>query len=68
MFFTYLRRELAGRRRQTAIVAVGMALAIALVMIVNSVASGVLAPEVGEEHGFPRRSGETHRAGRRTRR
>ena len=41
MFFTYLRRELAGRRRQTAIVAIGMALAIALVMIVNSVASGV---------------------------
>ena len=41
MFFTYLRRELAGRRRQTAIVATGMALAIALVMIVNSVASGV---------------------------
>ncbi|WP_353829138.1 ABC transporter permease [Agromyces sp. SYSU T0242] len=41
MFFTYLRRELAGRRRQTAIVAVGMALAIALVMIVNSVSAGV---------------------------
>ena len=31
-------------------------------------APGELAPEVGEEHGFPRRSGETHRAGRRTRR
>ncbi|MBM7503452.1 ABC transporter permease [Agromyces aurantiacus] len=41
MFFTYLRRELAGRRRQTAIVAVGMALAIALVMIVNAVSTGV---------------------------
>ncbi|WP_448002972.1 ABC transporter permease [Agromyces bauzanensis] len=41
MFFTYLRRELAGRRRQTAIVAVGMALAIALVMIVDAVSSGV---------------------------
>ncbi|WP_430644893.1 ABC transporter permease [Agromyces sp. GXS1127] len=41
MFFTYLRRELAGRRRQTAIIAVGMALAIALVMIVNAVSSGV---------------------------
>lgn len=41
MFFTYLRRELAGRRRQTAIVAAGMALAIALVMIVNSVSAGV---------------------------
>ncbi|MGX5697438.1 ABC transporter permease [Agromyces soli] len=41
MYFTYLRRELAGRRRQTAIVAIGMALAIALVMIVNAVSTGV---------------------------
>lgn len=41
MFFTYLRRELAGRRRQTAIIAIGMALAIALVMIVNAVSAGV---------------------------
>jgi len=41
MFITYLRRELAGRRKQTAIVASGMALAIALVIIVNSVSSGV---------------------------
>ncbi|GAA1964465.1 ABC transporter permease [Agromyces allii] len=45
MFFTYLRRELAGRRRQTAIIAIGMALAIALVIIVNSVASGVKAAQ-----------------------
>lgn len=41
MFGTYLRRELAGRRKQTVIIAIGLALAIALVMIVNSVASGV---------------------------
>jgi ABC-type lipoprotein release transport system permease subunit len=41
MFITYLRRELAGRRKQTAIVASGMALAIALVIIVNAVSSGV---------------------------
>jgi putative ABC transport system permease protein len=41
MFFTYLRRELSGRRRQTAIIAAGMALAIALVIIVNAVAAGV---------------------------
>ncbi|MDR5699488.1 ABC transporter permease [Agromyces aerolatus] len=41
MFFTYLRRELAGRRRQTAIVAIGMALAIALVILVNAVSTGV---------------------------
>lgn len=41
MFATYLRRELAGRRKLTAIVAIGMALAIALVIIVNSVSSGI---------------------------
>ncbi|NYD67199.1 ABC transporter permease [Agromyces atrinae] len=41
MFFTYLRRELSGRRRQTTIIAIGLALAIALVMIVNSIAAGV---------------------------
>ncbi len=41
MFGTYLRRELLGRRRQTIIIAIGMALAIALVIIVNSVATGV---------------------------
>lgn len=41
MFFTYLRRELSGRRKQTAIIASGMALAIALVIVVNSVAAGV---------------------------
>ncbi|MCD1570874.1 ABC transporter permease [Agromyces mediolanus] len=41
MFFTFLRRELAGRRRQTAIVAIGMAIAIALVMIVNAVSTGM---------------------------
>lgn len=41
MFGTYLRRELVGRRKQTIIIAIGMALAIALVIIVNSVAAGV---------------------------
>lgn len=41
MFGTYLRRELAGRRRQTIIVAIGMALAIALVILVNAAAAGV---------------------------
>jgi putative ABC transport system permease protein len=41
MFGTYLFRELTNRRKQTAIIAVGMALAIALVIIVNSVAGGV---------------------------
>src|SRR5690349_7763693 len=41
MYFTYLRRELAGRKKQTIIVATGLAIAIALVMIVNSLAAGV---------------------------
>ena len=41
MFGTYLRRELTGRRKQTIIIAIGMALAIALVIVVNSVAAGV---------------------------
>jgi ABC-type antimicrobial peptide transport system permease subunit len=41
MFGTYLLRELTNRRRQTAIIAIGMALAIALVIIVNAVAAGV---------------------------
>ncbi|GAA4720140.1 hypothetical protein GCM10023216_06220 [Isoptericola chiayiensis] len=41
MFLTYLRRELRHRRKQTTVVAVGLAVAIALVMVVSSVSSGV---------------------------
>ena len=41
MYWTYLRRELAGRKRQTIVVAVGLAIAIALVIVVNSLAAGV---------------------------
>jgi ABC-type antimicrobial peptide transport system permease subunit len=41
MFGTYLVRELTNRRKQTAIIAIGMALAIALVIIVNAVSAGV---------------------------
>ncbi|MEJ1155950.1 ABC transporter permease [Microbacterium marmarense] len=41
MYGTYLRRELAGRKKQTIIVAAGLAVAIALVIIVNSLATGV---------------------------
>lgn len=41
MYTTYLRRELAGRKKQTIIVATGLAVAIALVMIVTSLAAGV---------------------------
>lgn len=41
MYLTYLRRELSGRTRQTAIVAAGLAIAIALVIIVNALTAGV---------------------------
>lgn len=41
MYGTYLRRELAGRKKQTTIVAVGLAIAIALVIIVNALTAGV---------------------------
>ncbi|MER7796744.1 ABC transporter permease [Microbacterium sp. NPDC096154] len=41
MYWTYLRRELAGRKRQTIIVAAGLAIAIALVIVVNALAAGV---------------------------
>ena len=41
MFLTHLRRELAGRRRQTIVVAAGTALAVALVMVVAGVSAGV---------------------------
>ncbi|TWX40153.1 FtsX-like permease family protein [Frigoribacterium sp. ACAM 257] len=41
MFLTYLLRELSNRRKQTVVVAAGMALAIALVIIVSGVAAGV---------------------------
>ena len=41
MFGTYLYRELSNRRKQTTIIAAGMALAIALVMIVSGVTAGV---------------------------
>ncbi|MFJ2506156.1 ABC transporter permease [Microbacterium sp. NPDC087592] len=41
MYGTYLRRELAGRKKQTLIVAVGLAIAIALVIVVNALTTGV---------------------------
>ncbi|MBT1619003.1 FtsX-like permease family protein [Curtobacterium flaccumfaciens pv. poinsettiae] len=45
MFLTYLRRELTNRKKQTAIIATGMALAIALVVIVSSISGGVQAAQ-----------------------
>ncbi len=41
MYGIYLRRELAGRKKQTVIVAVGLAIAIALVIVVNALSAGV---------------------------
>lgn len=41
MYWMYLRRELAGRTKQTVIVAVGLAVAIALVIVVNALSAGV---------------------------
>jgi len=41
MYGTYLRRELSGRKKQTTIVAIGLAIAIALVIIVNTLTAGV---------------------------
>ncbi|MCB7137066.1 ABC transporter permease [Cellulosimicrobium marinum] len=45
MFLTYLRRELGNRRKQTVVVAVGLALAVALVVVVSSVSAGVQAAQ-----------------------
>lgn len=41
MFFTYVARELGNRRKQTTVIALGLALAVALVMVVSSIAAGV---------------------------
>ncbi|MGW1163142.1 ABC transporter permease [Streptomyces sp. NPDC002519] len=41
MFFTYLRRELRRRKKAALVVASGLALGIALVIVVNSVSSGM---------------------------
>ncbi|KAF3467194.1 ABC transporter permease [Streptomyces sp. Tu 3180] len=41
MFFTYLRRELRRRRKAALVVASGLALGIALVVVVDSVSSGM---------------------------
>jgi ABC-type antimicrobial peptide transport system permease subunit len=46
MYGTYLRRELAGRKKQTTIVAIGLAIAIGLVIIVNALTAGVRDAQV----------------------
>jgi hypothetical protein len=40
-YWTYLRRELSGRKKQTTIVAIGLAVAVALVIMVNALSAGV---------------------------
>lgn len=45
MFFTYLRRELRRRRKAALVVASGLALGIALVIVVNSVSAGMTAAQ-----------------------
>lgn len=45
MFFKYLGRELTKRRKQSALIATGMGLAIALVVLVSSVAGGLKAAQ-----------------------
>jgi hypothetical protein len=39
MYATYLRRELSGRKKQTIIVAAGLAVAIALVIVVTALSA-----------------------------
>lgn len=41
MFFKYLLRELSKRKKQTSLIASGLAVAIALVVVVNSVSGGI---------------------------
>ena len=41
MYWTMLRREMLGRKRQTAIVAAGLAIAVALVIVVSSLSAGI---------------------------
>lgn len=41
MLVTYVRRELSRRKKQTVIVAIGMAVAVALVVLVSAVSSGI---------------------------
>ena len=45
MFFTYLRRELRRRMRQTVFISVGLALGIGLVITVTAASSGVKAAQ-----------------------
>ena len=53
MFTTYLRRELSNRRKQTSIVAIGLAVAIALVILVNSFAVGIRTAQASALESAP---------------
>ena len=52
MFFTYLARELRRRRRQTLLVASGLALGIGLVVAVSAMADGVRAAQSSVLHSL----------------
>lgn len=41
MFFTYLRKELLGRKKQTTIIAIGVSLALTLVILISSITNGI---------------------------
>jgi ABC-type antimicrobial peptide transport system permease subunit len=52
MFFTYLRRELGRRRRQSLVVSIGLAVGIGLVLTVTSLASGVRTAQATVLHSL----------------
>ena len=52
MFLTYLRRELGKRRKQTALIASGLAIAIALVVVVAGVANGIKSAQASALSGL----------------
>ncbi|MCX5502766.1 hypothetical protein OG887_25855 [Streptomyces sp. NBC_00053] len=66
MFFTYLRRELRRRRKAALVVASGLALGIALVIVVSSVSTGMSRAQdkvLESLYGCaPRTSGSSSRA------
>src|SRR5262249_4474909 len=52
MFFTYLRRELRGRSRQSSIVVLGLAVGIGLVITVSALSVGVKNAQAGVLHSL----------------
>lgn len=52
MFLTYLRRELGKRRKQTSLIASGLAVAIALVVVVAGVSNGIKSAQASALSGL----------------